>query len=285
MKRSAWWWKTALAGTAWAAYRYQPLRVCLRPGRPLETDPRVTSEQVGLFRPDARVLIVTAHPDDTEFYLGGTLLRLAEAGARLHLVVATDGDKGYYPFARPDALRQLRRQEQRAAAAQWQAEEVRFLGQRDGRLSCSETLVGQIEGELRRIEPEYVLLFEYRWPPLVAHQDHLRAGEATFAAMRHTGIEAWALHFATGAPNLWVDVSSCWARRLALLAYHRSQWHDARYRRVRALITHTARRDGRRMGTLFAEGLRCARGVEMAALLSSTAHPEEGDCCSRYRGP
>ena len=54
----------------------------------------------------------------------------------------------------PDALRRLRREEQRAAAAQWRAEEVRFLGHRDGRLRCSGTLVGQIEAELRRIRPE-----------------------------------------------------------------------------------------------------------------------------------
>jgi len=259
MKWATWLCKAALAGAAWAAYRYQPLRLCLRPGRPPEVGPRITSEHVGLFRPDARVLIVTAHPDDTEFYLGGTLLRLAEAGARLHLVVATDGDKGYYPLARPEPLRKLRRQEQRTAAAQWRAEEVIFLAHRDGRLCCSQTLVGQIERELRRIAPEYVLLFEHRWPPLVAHQDHLRAGEAAFAAMQRAGIETWALFFATRAPNLFVDVSRCWERRLALLDHHRSQWHDMRYRQVHALITHTARKDGRRMGTPFAEGLRCVR--------------------------
>ena len=258
MKRVAW-WKTILAGAACAAYRYQPLRLCLRPGRPAQAEPRITPEDLGLFPPDTRVLIVTAHPDDTEFYLGGTLLRLAEAGARLHPVVATDGDKGYYPLARPDALRKLRRQEQRSAAAQWQAEEVLFLGHRDGRLRCSETLVGQIEGELRRIAPEYVLLFEHRWPPLVAHQDHLRAGEAAVAAMQRSGTKAWALHFATRAPNLWVDVSPWWERRLALLDCHRSQWHDTRFRQVRALITRTARRDGRRTGTRFAEGMRCVR--------------------------
>lgn len=256
MKRPAWRWKAALGGAAWAAYRYQPLRLCLRPVGPAQVDLHLTQDHVRLLRPGVRGLIVTAHPDDTEFYLGGTLLRLAEAGARLHLVVATDGDKGYYPFARPDALSAVRRQEQRAAAAQWWAEEVLFLGHRDGRLRCSELLVGQIERELRRIEPELVLLFEHRWPPLIAHQDHLRAGEAAFQALQRSGIEARALYFATRAANLFVDVSPCWERRLALLKCHRSQWHDARYRQVRALITCTARRAGRRFGTVFAEGLR-----------------------------
>jgi hypothetical protein len=56
-----------------------------------------------------------------------------------------------------------------------------------------------------------------------------------------------------------VDVSPDWERRLRLLDYHRSQWHDTRYRQARALITHTARNAGRRIGTPFAEGLRCVR--------------------------
>src|SRR5207302_10889033 len=106
MKSGGGWWKAALAGAVWAGYRYQPLRVCLHGGCPVQG--AVASEPDDLFRPETRVLIVSAHPDDTEFYLGGTLLRLAEAGARLHLVVATDGDKGYYPFARPHPLLRLR---------------------------------------------------------------------------------------------------------------------------------------------------------------------------------
>jgi LmbE family N-acetylglucosaminyl deacetylase len=259
MKRSAWWRTAAFAAAVWAAYRYQPQRLCLRPARPTEVDPGRALEPADLFRPGVRVLVVTAHPDDSEFFLGGTLLRFADAGARLHLLVATDGEKGYYPFARPAALRRQRRQEQRTAATHWRAEEVVFLGHPDGRLRCSETLVAQIERELRRIAPEYVMLFEYRRPPLIAHQDHLRAGEAAFVALRRSGIGAWALYFATRAPDLFVDVSPCWERRLALLDCHASQWHGTRYRPVRALITRTARKDGRRIGTPFAEGLRCVR--------------------------
>jgi len=37
------------------------------------------------------VLAVGAHPDDCEFYAGGTLAGLARAGARVTLVVCTDG--------------------------------------------------------------------------------------------------------------------------------------------------------------------------------------------------
>jgi hypothetical protein len=112
-------WMTALGAAAWSAYRWQPLRGDFawkrRPADHAWTDP--DSER--LFRPETRIAIVTAHPDDTEFYLAGLLLQLGAAGARLHLIVATDGDKGYYPFARPETLRRIRRQEQRDAAQRW----------------------------------------------------------------------------------------------------------------------------------------------------------------------
>ena len=47
-----------------------------------------------------RVLALGAHPDDAEYFAGGTLARLADSGAVLHLVVCTDGALGDDPWAR-----------------------------------------------------------------------------------------------------------------------------------------------------------------------------------------
>jgi hypothetical protein len=66
------------------------------------------------------VMVVTAHPDDSEFYVALTLRALADQGARITLVVATDGDKGYYPFGEDVAAnRRIRQREQRQATAAW----------------------------------------------------------------------------------------------------------------------------------------------------------------------
>lgn len=216
-------------------------------------------EDAGLFRSGAKIAIFTAHPDDTEFYLGGLLLRLAETGSAPHLIVATDGDKGYYPFARPERLRRIRRQEQREAGAAWQAEEVVFLGHRDGRLRETPELRQRIGEELRRIQPEYVFLFEYRYPPNLTHQDHLCAGRVAFQVMQETGIGRWALHFATRAPNYVADVTEEWERRRQLLRYHASQWKAGRLRTVETLVMRDAEMDGRRIGVRYGEGLRCVR--------------------------
>lgn len=39
-----------------------------------------------------RTLIVAAHPDDVEWYMGGTVARLVDAGAQITIVMATSGE-------------------------------------------------------------------------------------------------------------------------------------------------------------------------------------------------
>ena len=41
-----------------------------------------------------RVLVVTPHPDDAEFWAGGTIARWVKEGATVRYVLCTDGDKG-----------------------------------------------------------------------------------------------------------------------------------------------------------------------------------------------
>ena len=52
-----------------------------------------------------RVLAIYAHPDDPEISAGGTLARWADAGADVHVLITTRGDKGSDdPDVDPDAL-------------------------------------------------------------------------------------------------------------------------------------------------------------------------------------
>jgi N-acetylglucosamine malate deacetylase 1 len=62
------------------------------------------------------VLAIAAHPDDIEFMMAGTLLRLQEAGAELHLWNLANGCCGTAVHDRDDIVR-LRSQEAQAAAA------------------------------------------------------------------------------------------------------------------------------------------------------------------------
>ena len=64
----------------------------------------------------ATVLALVPHPDDAEFYAGGLLAKLAaEGGARVHIVVATDGRRGSFE-ADSETLIAARAEEMRRAA-------------------------------------------------------------------------------------------------------------------------------------------------------------------------
>jgi LmbE family N-acetylglucosaminyl deacetylase len=68
--------------------------------------------------PDARVVVVAAHPDDESLGVGGLLAGCAARGAHVRLVVATDGRFSHpdSPSHSPERLADLRRDEVRAGA-------------------------------------------------------------------------------------------------------------------------------------------------------------------------
>lgn len=65
------------------------------------------------------IVFVHAHPDDEAIFTGGTMVRLAEAGHRIVLVVATSGELGEAPEAvdEPAATLSARRRRETEAAA------------------------------------------------------------------------------------------------------------------------------------------------------------------------
>jgi LmbE family N-acetylglucosaminyl deacetylase len=72
-----------------------------------------------------------AHPDDEAIFTGGTILRAAQAGWRVVLIVATEGDRGRSTGSRGTDLGAQRRAETLAAARVLGVERVEFLGYGD----------------------------------------------------------------------------------------------------------------------------------------------------------
>ncbi len=81
-----------------------------------------TVENAGVWTSPRRILVVLAHPDDPEFFCGGTLAAWARAGHQIDYYLLTCGDKGYNDTTKPDDIKSdelcaLRHREQRAAAS------------------------------------------------------------------------------------------------------------------------------------------------------------------------
>lgn len=242
-------------------YWYQPWEVDVFP-RKAPVLPIIDPESALLFRPGTKVLIVTAHPDDSEFYLAGLLDKLGNTGAKTKLVLATDGDKDYYPFGDSATLRKIRRREQIDAAKDWGCDDVVFLALPDGRLRTGDPLQERVRAEIERFDPAYVLSFDPLYHPRISHADHRRCGESVEQALKALRKPIWHMRFQTESPNWYFDISDTWNRRLKLLGHHKSQWPrgpSGDFGVVNGIIESFSRKFGERIGVQYAEGFRCTK--------------------------
>src|SRR5260370_38674223 len=83
-----------------------------------------------------RALCVVAHPDDIEFYCGGTVLKMTTRGVTVDFVLATSGDKRARDVSSSRAKgARLREREQEAAAYVMGVKRAAFLRHPDAELA------------------------------------------------------------------------------------------------------------------------------------------------------
>lgn len=131
----------------------------------------------------AYAIVVTAHPDDAEFSVAGTVARWVKEGKDVIYVVCTNGDKGTSdPDMKPGLLARIREQEQLAAARVLGVREVIFLRHPDQGLEDTPEFRKQIVRLIRMYRPEIVATSDpylrYVW-----HRDHRIAGQVVLDAV------------------------------------------------------------------------------------------------------
>jgi len=184
------------------------------------------------------VLVFAPHPDDAEYYAGGTLAGWIASGSRVILVTVTDGSKG--SFAHPsEQLAEMRHAEAQAAAQALGAEAPLFLGYPDFEL---DTLpAGQIRRDfirlLRQHRPD-VRVAEDAFAQGETHPDHRVVARAALEASNYAmlprlypelGLEPYAVpekYYYSEDPARWnkiVDISATFEHKMAAMAAHKSQ--------------------------------------------------------------
>ncbi len=146
------------------------------------------------------VLGVFAHPDDESLACGGTLARLADAGARVIVLCASRGEAGSISDATlvPDGdLGNVRTRELGDAAAVLGVAEVIVLNHPDGGLRWGDVpeLHAEIVAAIERYRPDAVITFAE--DGLYWHLDHIGVHERTCAAVRSFGPNAPPLYYVT----------------------------------------------------------------------------------------
>lgn len=147
------------------------------------------------------VLALHAHPDDESIFTGVTLRRLADAGARVVLVLATGGDLGgsRVPLAPGEGITDRRRRELEDAAARLGVSRLVLLGHRDSGLpggpdarhpralaTADPVLVGRAVAELVDAEGAGTVVHDDD-TGIYGHPDHRAAHAAGAVAVALTG--------------------------------------------------------------------------------------------------
>jgi len=188
-----------------------------------------------------RALVIGAHPDDADFGAGGLVALWTSRGCAVTVVCVTDGDSGGFD---PDVPREdvpgLRRDEQRAAAAELGVTDVRFLGRPDGFVVADVDLRRELARLVRELRPEVVVTHaperNYRFVYLY-HPDHLATGAAALAAVYpdarnafafpELGLEPWTVpavwQFGGPVDDLAVDVTDVFEAKVRACSAHDSQ--------------------------------------------------------------
>jgi LmbE family N-acetylglucosaminyl deacetylase len=208
----------------------------------------------------ARVLVITAHPDDVDFGAAGTVASLTARGVAVTYCIVTDGDAGGFDLDVPRAsMASLRRDEQARAAKEVGVHELVFLGWPDGRVEPGLDLRRALARVIRQVRPDRVIGPSPRRNLTriqASHPDHLAVGESTICAvypdarnafafpelLADEGLEPWTVRelwmMADPEPDRVVDITPHVDAKIRALLAHESQLPDpdGMDERVRAFL-------------------------------------------------
>lgn len=155
----------------------------------------------------ATLFLVHAHPDDEAIATGGVMMRAHAEGHRVVLVTCTRGEEGEIhnmdeASVRP-RLAEVRTEELRRACAILGVDRQEFLGYRDSGMAGTPTnespnsfhmaplaeAAERLAGLLREERPEIVIT--YTPDGTYGHPDHVKAHQATVAALDLLAAEGW----------------------------------------------------------------------------------------------
>jgi LmbE family N-acetylglucosaminyl deacetylase len=192
-----------------------------------------------------QILVILAHPDDPDFFCGGSIARWIKQGHIVKYYLLTQGDKGFNDRkSSPEKIALTRQLEQRAAAAVLGVQSVTFLNYQDGYLVPSLDIRKDVVRIIRKERPDILVTCDptnlFPRPGSINHPDHRAAGQivvdATFPASGnsfyfqdlleaglepHSVKEVWLS--VAAQPNVTIDVTEFWGLKIQALHEHKSQ--------------------------------------------------------------
>ncbi len=164
------------------------------------------------------ILAIGAHPDDIEFGCGGTLIKYAQKGHNVSMLILTAGEVGGTP--------EMRMCEQEKAAHFMKVKKIFWGRFKDTEVPRDRSVIMAIEKAIREVKP-HMVLFNFLSD---IHQDHRALAHAALSATRYIK-EVLFYEVPTTQnfePDVFVDISRVMDKKLKLLKLHCSQVNRTR---------------------------------------------------------
>ncbi len=159
------------------------------------------------------ILAIGAHPDDIEFGCGGTLIKYADRGHRVFLLIMTEGSQG--------GENSTRAGEQKKSREVIGAKHIFWGGFEDTYLAADKEMISCIEKVLIEVDPVFIFCHF----PEDTHQDHRHLCQATMSATRNMRNVLFYEGPTTQkfTPHVFVDINETIDRKVEALKAHSSQ--------------------------------------------------------------
>lgn len=220
-----------------------------------------------------KILCVAAHPDDEALGVGGTLIRHAEEGDEVYIIILSEGEDAKSSRGTKDPDRLSRAEEWCRLSGTKLCRVYDLPDQKFDTISRLE-IVQMLEKDIIEIRPDIIYLHH----PNDINLDHQIAGQAVLTAVRpmSTGdMNPTLFAFETPSttdqapqippfifhPNHYVDVQSVWTKKMKALQAYINEMGVAPHPRSPESIESLAIKRGAESGLLKAEAFALMRQV------------------------
>jgi LmbE family N-acetylglucosaminyl deacetylase len=223
-----------------------------------------------------RILCISAHPDDNEFTIGGSVAKWTRERREVAFCLVTTGGAGVNAHSPSnEGLIPVREKETRAAAKVLGVHELILLGYADGTLEPTLGMRRDLTRVIRRYRPDVVVCSDptvrYYGNEYLNHPDHRAVADAAldavfpssetsaiFPELLAEGLRPHKVKqvFIAGSldAGVFVDIGATLRAKCRALKAHRSQVGKGEW--VDQLLESWAVRDGKRAGLRHAEAFK-----------------------------
>ncbi len=230
------------------------------------------------FLKDKKVLVVAAHPDDEVLGCGGTIARITNIGAEVHVLIMAEGITSRQVIRDPELvageLEDLREQAKNVSNILG-VRSVKTVGFPDNRMDTIEFLdvIKKIEKEKKRIKPDVV--FTHYCGDL--NIDHSIVSKAVHTAFRPLPGEKcrmilewetassteWSNSESVFRPVFFVEISRQLDKKIEALKCYNTEFREFPHPRSEEAVKATAKHRGSMCGVKVAEAFYLRRYVDL----------------------